>query len=58
MQKSVSIDKNQKITYPDSISIGTIGVNQTKLVHFPIKALKNIPDGSIPVRCFNFSFFE
>jgi hypothetical protein len=40
-------DKNSKISYPDSLLIDPININQSKIVRFPIKANKGIGDGSL-----------
>jgi hypothetical protein len=45
--KVKSVDKNGKISFPDSLNIGTIGINQSRKILFPIRAKKNIEDGTI-----------
>ena len=38
---------NKKIYFPDSIKIGNIGINQTKIVRLPIRAASDIETGSV-----------
>jgi hypothetical protein len=45
--KISSQDKNSQIIFPDSLLIMPIKVNQSRKVHFPIRAKKAIIDGNI-----------
>ncbi|MDF1547831.1 MAG: caspase family protein, partial [Bacteroidales bacterium] len=47
--KLVTSDPNKKLTFPDSVKIGEIGVNQEKIVRVPIIAGKEIASGNVNV---------
>ncbi len=44
--KLESPDSKNKISYPDSVKIGIIGINQEKLIRLPIKASGDLESGS------------
>lgn len=43
--KIISKDKHSKVSFPDSVLIGPIGINQSRLIEIPIRASKEISDG-------------
>ena len=47
--KLESSDTTKKVEFPDSVQVGTIGVNQEKVVRLPIRASKDIVNGSFVV---------
>ncbi len=45
--KIILPEKNANIILPDSILIGSIGINQTKMIQIPVKAGKDIENGNL-----------
>ena len=45
--KITSQDQNPNLRFPDSVLVGPIGLNQSRLVEIPVKAGKDIDNGSL-----------